>query len=351
MSNKAVMEAICEGVYTKEIPLYNFKPVQYMAVVRKAAERLRWQVRLLQQNVIECHTGSDHYSGNIIVIKAEKDKGVLACRPVNEYDCDGALLAQEADTLQQAIAATAHEAQIADRNLHPMHREPYGALVFSKSYTITPFLVYANILVLLAMVLSGISILHPTAQELYVWGGNLRPSVTHGEWWRLVTYQFLHGGVMHLLMNTFALLYIGMFLEPLMGKLRFASAYLMTGIFAGLVSIAVHPASVGVGASGAIFGMYGVFLALLTTRHIKKTLRKTMLRSILFFVVLNLMYGLQGNTDNAAHIGGLLSGLFIGYAYYPGINKQHVVRKQVTTTVVLGVCTVIAVVVSMVWLR
>ena len=156
---------------------------------------------------------------------------------------------------------------------------------------------------------------------------------------------------MHLLMNTFALLYIGMFLEPLMGKVRFASAYLMTGIFAGLMSIAMHPASVGVGASGAIFGMYGVFLALLTTRHIKKTLRKTMLRSILFFVVLNLMYGLQGNTDNAAHIGGLLSGLLIGYAYFPGINQQHSIRRQVATTVVLGVCTVLAVVVSVLWLK
>ena len=85
------MEAICEGVYTKEIPLYNFKPVQYMAVVRKAAERLRWQVRVLQQNVIECYTASDHFSGNVITIKAEKGKAILESRPVNEYDCDGAL--------------------------------------------------------------------------------------------------------------------------------------------------------------------------------------------------------------------------------------------------------------------
>jgi rhomboid protease GluP len=174
-----------------------------------------------------------------------------------------------------------------------------------------------------------------------VWGGNFRPAVAGGEWWRLITYMFLHGVAMHLLMNTFALLYIGMYLEPLMGRLRFASAYLLTGICAGLLSIVMHRFSVGVGASGAIFGMYGVFLSMLTTSHIQKTLRKTMLRSILFFVVLNLLYGLQGNTDNAAHIGGLLSGLAIGYAYYPGINKRANTKKQLVTTAVMVVASVL----------
>jgi rhomboid protease GluP len=126
---------------------------------------------------------------------------------------------------------------------------------------------------------------------------------------------------MHLIMNTFALLYIGMFLEPLIGKYRFLAAYILTGICAGLMSITMHPASVGVGASGAIFGMYGVFLSLLTTNYIQKSLRKTMLRSILFFVLLNLLYGLEGNTDNAAHIGGLLSGIIIGLLYRRGVVK------------------------------
>ena len=342
---------IGEVVDKKEIPLHNFKPERYLAIVKKAAARLRWHVANIRTDTIECYAINDHYSGNIITIKAGKDNAILESRPMNGYYCDDLTIARNAELLQQAIAAAANEAQIADRNLHPMHREPYGALVFSKSYTITPLLVYTNVLVFVAMVVSGLSILHPTAQELYLWGGNLRPAVKGGEWWRLVTYIFLHGGAMHLLMNTFALLYIGMFLEPLMGKLRFASAYLLTGICAGLMSIAMHPASVAVGASGAIFGMYGVFLALLTTRYIKKTLRKTMLRSILFFVVLNLMYGLQGNTDNAAHIGGLLSGLAVGYVYYPGINKQHPVGRHVATTVVLGVCTVVAAVVSVMWLK
>lgn len=88
---------------------------------------------------------------------------------------------------------------------------------------------------------------------------------------------------------------------------------------------------------GAVFGMYGVFLALLTTGYLKKTYRKTMLRSILFFVLLNLMYGLQGNIDNAAHIGGLISGFIIGRLYYPGLSKYYKLDRQLRTTALLSI--------------
>ena len=227
-----------------------------------------------------------------------------------------------------------------------MHREKYGALLISKTYVVTPVLVYANVLVFVAMVLAGLSPLQPTAKSLFEWGGNLAPAVVAGQWWRLFSYMFLHGGALHLIMNMFALLYIGMFLEPLMGRVRITGAYLLTGIFAGLLSIGIHTNSVGVGASGAIFGMYGVFLSMLTTNHIQKTQRKTMMRSILFFVVYNLLAGLQGNTDNAAHIGGLLSGIAIGFAYYPGIAKKSSTKKQWILTGVMTLITLAVVMIS-----
>ena len=78
--------------------------------------------------------------------------------------------------------------------------------------------------------------------------------------------------------------------------------------------------------------MYGVFFSILTTTHIQRTLRKTMLRSILFFIVLNLLSGLQGNTDNAAHIGGLLSGIIIGFVHYRGISRKAPLSRQFITT-------------------
>ena len=309
------------------------KAEQYMTAVQKTAMQLHWFLAGVNGNVITYHARNNDYPpGEVITITVLKDKITISSKAVNEYYFNEQQNQVNADLFRTAIKKVADELEKADRNLHPMHREKYGALVPSKSYLITPIIVYINTAVFVAMVLAGLSPLHPTAQSLFEWGGNMRQAVNAGEWWRLITYMFLHGGAMHIFMNTFALLYIGMFLEPLMGKIRFASAYLLTGICAGLMSIAIHSFSVGVGASGAIFGMYGVFLSMLTTNHIQKTLRKTLLRSILFFVVFNLMTGLQGNTDNAAHIGGLLSGIIIGYAYYPGITKRSSITKQLITT-------------------
>jgi rhomboid protease GluP len=121
----------------------------------------------------------------------------------------------------------------------------------------------------------------------------------------------------------YALLYIGLLLEPHLGKTRFAAAYLLTGIIASLTSLWWHSLTVSAGASGAIFGMYGVFLAMLTTNLIEKTARKALLASIAIFVVYNLVYGLKGGIDNAAHIGGLTSGLVIGYAFIPSLKKPE----------------------------
>lgn len=108
-----------------------------------------------------------------------------------------------------------------------------------------------------------------------------------------------------------------------MGRTRFISAYLLTGITASLASLWLHDLTISAGASGAIFGMYGVFLAMLTTNLIEKAARKALLTSIAVFVGYNLIYGLKGGIDNAAHIGGLLGGLVIGYALIPSLKKPN----------------------------
>lgn len=124
-------------------------------------------------------------------------------------------------------------------------------------------------------------------------------------------------------MNMYALLYIGVLLEPHLGRTRFISAYILTGITASIASLWWHDLTISAGASGAIFGMYGVFLAMLTTNLIEKTARKALLTSIAIFVGYNLIYGLKGGIDNAAHIGGLVGGLVIGYALIPSLKKPE----------------------------
>jgi rhomboid protease GluP len=317
------MEVLNDMGYTEEIGTYELNQNQFMTVVQEAVESLNWFTHNLTEQQIICQTpASTHSQGEIVRITWAQDKAMLHIMPLNEYFWETAQNEHIAASFKQAIATAATEQHKANRSIHPMHREKFGALVISKTYLVTPLIVYSIALVFLAMVLFGVSPVQPKVDTLLSWGGIFRGAVVGGEWWRLITYMFLHSGIMHLLMNTYALLYIGMFLEPLLGKARFISAYLLTGICAGLTSIMMHPWSVGVGASGAIFGMYGVFFSLLTTNHLQRTAKKTMLRSILFFIVFNLFMGMQGNVDNAAHIGGLFSGILMGYAYYPGIRNQ-----------------------------
>jgi rhomboid protease GluP len=210
-----------------------------------------------------------------------------------------------------------------------------------EGYFVTPIIVDINILVFILMVLSGVSILEPNTENLIAWGANLRGITLAGQWWRLITNVFLHIGILHILLNMYALLYIGILLEPYLGKFRFASAYLFTGILASLTSIYWHPITVSAGASGAIFGMYGVFLAMLTTNIIDKKTRLALFASIGVFVVFNLMNGVKAGVDNAAHIGGLISGLVIGYAYYPSLKKPDALNIKYLAIGLLFVATLI----------
>ncbi|MGE5394304.1 MAG: rhomboid family intramembrane serine protease [Candidatus Saccharibacteria bacterium] len=211
-------------------------------------------------------------------------------------------------------------------------------------YYISPILININILVFILMVLSGVHFLMPDSQSLIDWGANFRPVTLEGQGWRLLTACFLHIGILHLLMNMYALVYIGLLLEPYLGKTRFLAAYLITGIASSLVSLCWHDVTISAGASGAIFGMYGVFLALLTTNVLSKSLKKALMTSILFFVGYNLMNGLKPDSgiDNAAHIGGLLSGLLIGYAMIPSLKKFENKTIAYSTISVLSVLLIVS---------
>lgn len=207
----------------------------------------------------------------------------------------------------------------------------------TEGYFITPILINLNIAIFILMAISGINILLPDNESLIKWGANFRPITLEGEWWRLITNCFLHIGILHLLMNMYALLYIGLLLEPHLGKARFTAAYLLTGIVASIASLWWHDLTISAGASGAIFGMYGVFLAMLTTNLIEKSARRALLTSIAVFVGYNLLNGMKGGIDNAAHIGGLIGGVVVGYAYYPSLKKPEATNLKYSVIGVLAV--------------
>ena len=189
-------------------------------------------------------------------------------------------------------------------------------------FFITLILSYINIGIFLLMVIMGLGFISFQGLDLLNWGANFRPITTDGQWWRLLSNTFLHGGLMHLLANMYGLIFVGFFLEPLLGRLKFLTTYLLTGILASTASIWWYDAIVSVGASGAIFGLYGVFLALLLTKVYPPEFAKSFLISTAVFVGFNLLMGLAGGIDNAAHIGGLLSGFIIGLIMSPSLKLQ-----------------------------
>ena len=177
-----------------------------------------------------------------------------------------------------------------------------------------PLLLNLNLLTWLAMTLSGVSATAPTGHELVRWGSNVSGLTWPGQPWRLVTSLFVHGGLTHLLLNMASLWLLGALLEARTGGARLLAAYLASGVAASVATLWYHSGGINsTGASGAIFGLYGLLLALLLSKKLvlDKWDRRGMLGLVLYLVLSNLIAGLTGNIDNIAHVGGLLLGLLV----------------------------------------
>jgi rhomboid protease GluP len=190
------------------------------------------------------------------------------------------------------------------------------------NYFVTPILLFLNMAVFVVMACSGLGFMSFQGQDLIAWGANSRPLTAEGEWWRLLTSICLHGSLIHLLSNQYGLVFIGIVLEPLLGPGKYFIGYLFSGIVASCTSIWWYDAAVSVGASGAIFGLYGIFLAFLITKTFSMEFSQVFLIHTAVFVAYNLMMGFTGGIDNAAHIGGLISGLLFGLFWRVGLKRE-----------------------------
>jgi rhomboid protease GluP len=213
---------------------------------------------------------------------------------------------------------------------------------FSKSNLyVTYAIIGINALVYLAMVYATKTVINFTAVDTIIWGANYAPLTLSGDWWRLLSSVFVHGGLIHIALNMYALYMAGTYLEPMLGKVKYISAYLCAGICASLTSLWWHKEAVpSVGASGAIFGLYGLFLAFLTTNFRPSQIRKGLLPSILVFVAFNLLFGVQSGIDNAAHIGGVISGFIIGYLFYFSMKGEKKPFYQSVAVAIVVVVTI-----------
>jgi len=169
--------------------------------------------------------------------------------------------------------------------------------------------------VFIGMVLSSSTVMDFPVRELIVWGANVGALTFSGEWWRLLTSVFVHGGLLHIAFNMWCLWNLGQLCEQLYGRWTYAAIYLICGIGASLASAAWHPYTPSVGASGAIFGLAGALIAAfkLGEFSVPRSALSGTLRSLGAFVVYNLIFGaIIPGIDNTAHIGGLITGLIVG---------------------------------------
>lgn len=152
--------------------------------------------------------------------------------------------------------------------------------------------------------------------------------VTQGQWWRPLTAAFLHSGVMHVAFNMYALYLFGPRLEREVGSVPFAAMYLASALAGGAAYYLAEPNGVAVGASGAIFGLFGAWLAA-SYRGRHSALGQASLRQLLVLLGINLVIGFLPGTRIAwqAHIGGLIAGIVIASLWsLPALRKQAALR-------------------------
>ncbi len=152
-------------------------------------------------------------------------------------------------------------------------------------------------------------------RTLFAFGAKFSPAILQdGQWWRLVTAGFLHGGILHILMNMWVLFDLGVQVEEVYGTSRYLVIYLATTV-AGFLASTYWSPSLSVGASAGLFGLIGAMIALgVRNRHstMGAAVRAHYTQWAIWGVVIGLLPGFR--VDNAAHLGGLAAGFLLAYA-------------------------------------
>jgi rhomboid protease GluP len=190
---------------------------------------------------------------------------------------------------------------------------------------VTPVLIALNVGVFFLMAVSGVHLVQPESQSLIDWGSNFGPLTWTGEPWRLLSAAFLHAGILHIALNLFALYQGGALVERLYGSARFALLYLLSAVSGSVVSGWYDPMRNSVGASGAIFGVYGALLVFFALRRedFPHGLWRSIGLSTLMFCGYSLTLGAAHPAiDNAAHVGGLLGGVIAGLLLVRPLDVQ-----------------------------
>ena len=230
----------------------------------------------------------------------------------------------------------AQRGELPDDAPQPVIRRPWVGRGES-TIGVTQVIFGINAAVFVGMVLSSSAVMDFPGGTLVHWGANVGAITFSGEWWRLLTNVFLHGGLMHIAFNMWALWNLGELCEALYGRWTFTAIYLICGLGASITSAAWHPYGPSVGASGAIFGLAGALIAAfkLGEFSVPRSALSGTLRSLGAFVVYNLIFGFLPGIDMAAHVGGLITGLIVGALIAVGAPRREQAPRRIAIFVVV----------------
>lgn len=184
--------------------------------------------------------------------------------------------------------------------------------IVNQNNIVTMIIIAINVVLYIITAIMSKNILDINAYVLLYMGGNYGALVSKGQVWRLLTCAFLHGGLIHILCNMYALYAIGPQVEILFGRVKYIIIYFFSAIGGSLLSFTCSPNNLSIGASGAIFGLFGAMVVFVL--KYKDRIPKKVLNNLFGVIILNLLIGfnLQG-IDNFGHIGGLLAGALVAF--------------------------------------
>lgn len=197
-----------------------------------------------------------------------------------------------------------------------------------RGHSLVQILIYINVIMFTLMVLHGTVLgygmrlfLNPPVELLADWGAQFWPLALNGEFWRCLSYAYMHGGIIHIGFNMVVLYQIGPLIESEVGWQRFFVIYSATAIVATLAGLIIHPRIVVVGASGALFGIFG--FAVSYYHRIGGSLGIQRRNFLFQWILIALVFGFVVGADNAAHIGGLIGGAAFGWLIPTSIRAQR----------------------------
>jgi len=203
--------------------------------------------------------------------------------------------------------------------------ESFSFLIPKKEQFMSSIMIYLMLVIFIFQLYKGLDPVYANGNELLELGANRKSeTIGKGQLWRLITSIFLHGSYRHLALNIVGLIIASIYVEPTIGRVRFLLSFLLTGILGSLSSSLWYDNVISVGASGAILGIIGVATVLYFSKELSRFEKRMILILLGPFTLFTLLWGLLGGIDNAAHIGGLLSGIVLGIVFIQsGLTKDE----------------------------